>query len=84
VGQQKRFTWLAQMAKTTTRWRWERCRRSRLPENSGEVLLGQPLSTSTFSFLFTSVIPLDTDRGSCIFPGSLLEAEFSHKNGGQP
>ena len=30
---------------TTTRWRWGRCRRSRLPENSGEVLLGQPLST---------------------------------------
>jgi len=35
---------------TTPRWRWGRCRRSRLPENSGEVLLGQPLSTSTFSF----------------------------------
>ena len=30
---------------TMTRWRWGRCRRSRLPENSGEVLLGQPLST---------------------------------------
>jgi hypothetical protein len=31
------------------------------------------------------VIPLDADRGSCIFPGGLLEAEVSHKrNGGQP
>ena len=38
-----------------------------------------------FLLWFTSVIPLDADRGSCIFPGGLLEAEVSHKrNGGQP
>jgi len=38
-----------------------------------------------FLLWFTSVIPLDADRRSCIFPGGLLEAEVSHKrNGGQP
>ena len=38
-----------------------------------------------FLLWFTSVIPLDADRGSYIFPGGLLEAEVSHKrNGGQP
>jgi len=38
-----------------------------------------------FLLWFISVIPLDADRGSCIFPGGLLEAEVSHKrNGGQP
>ena len=61
-----------------------RCRRLRLPENSGEVLLGQ-LCLHQLSPLVHFRDPLDADRGSCIFPGGLLEAEVSHKrNGGQP
>ena len=61
-----------------------RCRRLRLPEYSGEVLLGQ-LCLDQLSPLVHFRDPLDADRGSCIFPGGLLEAEVSHKrNGGQP